>query len=256
MPAVIGLTLALSSVLSVDAKKESLASDEDESQAATSGTDASTSAQTSQQGQNLPWLFAALFSGLTAVGCTLTAFSPVIQATSSIQLGDYNAINGQPARAVVSSYRFAANADTLTPQPYIHLSQFYLHQWKRTRSQTYFDQSIQAAEQAQALSPNSPQIAHELGYAWLVRARESSMQNKEAIAQAVTGLQRALKMYPTNPMWTAETSQALALSGKSEEASKLARRALELDEINRRAGHVDRYLPDELLSEMKRLADE
>lgn len=256
MPAVIGLTLALSSVLSVDAKKESLASDEDESQAATSGTDASTSAQTSQQGQNLPWLFAALFSGLTAVGCTLTAFSPVIQATSSIQLGDYNAINGQPARAVVSSYRFAANADTLTPQPYIHLSQFYLHQWKRTRSQTYFDLSIQAAEQAQALSPNSPQIAHELGYAWLVRARKSSMQNEEAIAQAVTELQKALEMYSTNPMWTAETSLALALAGKSEEASKLARRALELDEINRRAGHVDRYLPDELLSEMTRLADE
>lgn len=254
MPAVIGLTLAMAAVLSVDAKKESMAGNEEESQAATSGTGASASAQNYQQDQNLPWLVAALFSGLTAVGCTLSAFSPVIQATSSIQLGDYNAINGQPARTVVSSYRFAAKADTLTPEPYIHLSQFYLHQWKQTRDQTYFDQSIQTAEQALALSPNSPQIAHELAHAWLVRASESSTQNEEAIAEAVTGLQKALEMYPTNPMWTAETSQALALAGKSEEASRLAQRVLELDEINRGAGHVDRYLPDELLSEMKRLA--
>jgi len=254
MPAVIGLTLALAAVLSVDSKKESMAGNEEESQTTASGTDASASAQNYQQNQNLPWLMAALFSGLTAVGCTLTAFSPVIQATSLLQLGDYDAINGQPARVVLSSYRDAAKADSLTPEPYIHLSQFYLHQWKQTRDQTYFDQSIQAAEQAQVLSPNSPQIAHELANAWLVRARESSMQNAEAIAEAVVGLQKALEMYPTNPMWTAETSQALALAGKSAEASRLARRALELDEINRGAGHVDRYLPEELLLEMKQLA--
>lgn len=256
MPAVIGLTLALSSVLSVDADKESMAGGEKESQAATSAAVASESAQNYQQGQNLPWLVAALFSGLTAMGCTLTAFSPVIRATSLLQLGDYDAINGQPARKVVSSYRFAAEADTLTPEPYIHLSQFYLHQWKQTRDHTYFDQSIQAAEQAQALSPNSPQVAHELGYAWFVRARESSMQNDEALAEAVTGLQKALQMYPTNPLWTAETAQALTLAGTSDEASRLARRALELDEINRAAGHVDRYLPDELLSDMEQLAGE
>ncbi len=256
MPAVIGLTLALSSVLSVDAKKESMAGGKKEPQAATSAAVPSVSAQDYQQSQNLPWLVAALFSGLTAMGCTLTAFSPVIRATSLLQLGDYDAINGQPARTVVSSYRSAAKADTLTPEPYIHLSQFHLHQWQQTRDHTYFDQSIQAAEQAQALSPNSPQIAHELGYAWLVRARESSIQNEEAIAEAVTGLQKALQMYPTNPLWTAETSQALALAGTSDEASRLARRALELDEINRAAGHVDRYLPDELLSDMKRLAGE
>ena len=61
-------------------------------------------------------------------------------------------------------------------------------------------------------------------------------------------------MYPTNPKWTAETAQALALAGDPLRAATAARRALELDEINRAAGHVDRYLPDDLLTDVQRIA--
>ena len=99
-------------------------------------------------------------------------------------------------------------------------------------------------------------MAHELGFAWLVRAQNSSDDDKEAIAEAVTQLQNTLATYPTNPTWTAETAQALALAGDSQEAATMARRALELEKINRDAGHVDRYLPDELLTDIKRIAAE
>ncbi|MFT4558985.1 MAG: O-antigen ligase [Planctomycetaceae bacterium] len=255
MPAVIGVALALAAVLSVDAVNDSVTAGSENPHSEPLAAGHNVAADPAEDFHNGPWLAAALFSGLAAVGCTTTAFSPVLQATSLLQLGDYDAINGQPVRRVVSSYRRAADADTLTPQPHIRLSQFYLHQWKQTRDQTHFDQSIEAAEHARSLSPHSPQVAHEIGYAWLVRASGTSAKDDNAIATAVKQLQNALEKYPTHPTWTAETAQALTLAGDAPNAAATARRALELDEINRGAGHVDRYLPDDLLTEVKRIAD-
>lgn len=255
MPAVIGVALALAAVLSIDASTESTTAHSEKPQSPSLATGNNVAVDSEENFQNSPWLAAALFSGLAAVGCTTTAFSPVIQSTSLLQLGDYYAINGQPIRQVINSYRRAADADTLTPQPYVRLSQFYLHQWKQTRDETFFDQSIEAGEHARSLSPNNPQVAHEIGYTWLVRARGTSPKNENAIAAAVHELQNALQMYPTHPTWTAETAQALALAGDSPKAATMASRALELDEINRGAGHVDRYLPDDLQTEVKQIAE-
>jgi O-antigen ligase len=255
MPAVIGIALALAAVLSVDASTVSSTAHSEKPQSPPLAAGGNVAVDPEENFQNGPWLAAALFSGLAAVGCTTTAFRPVIQATSLTQLGDYDAINGQPVRRVVSSYRHAADADTLTPEPYIRLSQFYLHQWKQTRDDAFFDQSIKAAEHARSLSPHSPLIAHELGFAWLVRASGTSPKDENAIAAAVKELQNSLQMYPTHPTWTAETAQALALAGDSPNAATMARHALELDEINHGAGHVDRYLPDDLLTEVKRIVN-
>ena len=256
MPAVIGLALVLAAVLQIDSDQERLpqgdhGNNSDGNVTAQAGIKSDAAPDSNNTGM---WLGVALASGLAAVGCTTTAFSPVIQSTSLFQLGDYEAVNGQPIRRVVSHYRDAAEADKLSPEPYIRLSQFYLHQWKQTRDSTYFEQSIEHAEKARSLSPNSPQVAHEIGYAWLVRA--SGDASKNASATAVTELQLALKMYPTQPTWTAETAQALELAGDLDKAAELARRAIELDGINREAGHVDRYLVDDLLTEVKRLANQ
>ena len=254
MPAVIGVVLAMTAVLNVDATKLSRTDHIEKLSTAPLLTTDDAHTASDENFQNSPWLAAALLSGLAAVGCTTTAFSPVIRATSLQQLGDYDAINGQPARTVVGSYQSAAAADSLTPEPFFRLSQFYLHQWKQTRDDVFFDQSIKAAERARALSPHSPHATHEIRYAWLVRANGTSPKDQNAITAAVEELQKALKMYPTNPKWTAETAQALALAGDPLRAATAARRALELDEINRAAGHVDRYLPDDLLTDVQRIA--
>ncbi|MGZ0173136.1 MAG: O-antigen ligase family protein [Planctomycetales bacterium] len=253
MPAVIGVILALAAVIFVDASRGSTASNGASPQPDTMSTDSDGSTQVSEDDQNVTWLAAGLFSGLAAVGCTMTAFGPVMTSTSILRLGDYEAINGQPTRQVVSQYRRAAKADTLSADPYIRLSQSYLHQWKQTGESSFFDQSIEHAQKARTLSPHSPQVAHAIGYAWLVRARGTSRKDQNAIASAVTELQNTFEMYPTNPTWTAETAQALAMAGESDKASEMAHRAFKLDEINRGAGHSDRYLSDELLADVRRM---
>ncbi len=258
MPAVIGIALALAAVLSVDASPDSTTDRTETPQSPSPPLAAgrNVSADSEENFQSGPWLAASLLSGLAAVGCTMTAFGPVIQSTSLLQLGDYDAINGRPIRQVVGRYRDAADSDALTPQPFIRLSQFYLHHWKQTRDETFFERSIEAAERARSLSPHNPQVAHEIGYAWLLRAKGISPKDNTAVTTAVKELQNALERYPTHPTWTAETAQALALAGDSPKAAATARHALELDKINRGAGHVDRYLPDELLAEVKRIAAE
>lgn len=255
MPAIVGSVLALVAVLNADSAVSSSGHSTENSTSNDNSNAGNSSVETNERVQVGTCLAAALLSGIAAVGCTTTAFSPVVRATSLLQLGDYEAINGQAARQVVSVYKEAAKADPLSPEPHIHLSQFYLHHWKMTRDETYFDQAIKAAEQARSLSPRSPQVAHELGFAWLVRAQTSPDDDKTAITEAVAQLQNALATYPTNPTWTAETAQALALAGNSTQAATMAQQALKLDKINRAAGHVDRYLPDELLTEIEQLAN-
>ncbi len=252
MPAVAGMIFAIAAVLNVDSSATSPAAGSDDSV-----TEANPGVKAVNVSFDLVpsggrWLGTALFAGLASVGCAMSAFVPVTQSKLLLQIGDYEAVSGQPIRQVVSLYRSAAAADPLSPEPYIRLSQFHLHQWKQTRNQDFFDQSIEAAEKARSLSPHSSQIVHEIGYAWLVRAN-AEPDNEQATAAAVEELQNALKMYPTQPTWTAEAAQAFSLAGKQIEAAKVADRALYLDELNRSAGHVDRYLPDKLLAEVKRL---
>lgn len=255
MPAVIGVILSLATVILVDASQTSTGSIGESPQPDTQSKRSDESARLGEREQYGTWLAAALLSGLASVGCTMTAFSPVMQATAQLRLGDYEAISGKPARQAIKRYRDASKADTLSAEPYIRLSQAYLHQWQLTGDSSFFDQSIENAQKARTLSPRSPQVAHELGYAWLVRAHGTSPKDQHAIDSAVKELQNAFEMYPTNPTWAAETAQALALVGKSTKAAEMAHRALKLDDINRGAGHVDRYLPDELLADVKRIAN-
>lgn len=257
MPAVIGVILALAAVIFVDSSHVSTGQAGKSLLPDTQSKESEESVLPGNSEQNGTWLAAALLSGVAAVGCTMTAFEPVMSSTSLLRLGDYEAINGQPARRVIGLYSSAAKADTLSAEPYIRLSQAYLHQWKLTGDSDLFDQSIKNAQKARTLSPRSPQISHEIGYAWLVRARNTSPKDADkefAIGSAVAELQNAFKMYPTNPTWTAETAQALALAGEASKASEMARRAIKLDDINRAAGHVDRYLSDELLADVNRIS--
>lgn len=252
MPAVSGFVFALVAVLQADCRRTEDAiggHSDDRSRISQKRLKQSPDEVDLQGGR---WAGAALFSGLMAVGCTLTAFGPVIRASSLLQLGDFEAVNGQPLRQVAGLYRSAADADTLWAEPHIRLSQIYLHHWKQTDDANYFEESIEHAEEARSISPDAPHITHEIGFAWLMRARRSAAPAD--IAAAVEELQKALSMYPTHPVWNAELAQALKLSGDAESAADVARRTLELERVNRESGHADRYLPKELLEEIEQIA--
>lgn len=260
MPAVAGLLFALVAVLQVDCLQSECADQggpDTEGGVPLSGDSPAdrTNRQADIDGVAGRWLGTALLAGLTAVGCTLTAFGPVIRATSLMQLGDYEAVNGQPLRQVVGLYRSAAEADSLSSEPHIRLSQFYLHHWLQSQDDDYFKQAIEHAGKARSISPDTPHITHEIGHAWLMRAIRSATTDGTAITAAVDELKNALEMYPTHPAWNAELAQALVMAGETAEAADVAQQALELDRLNRAAGHSDRYLPEEQLNEIRRIAE-
>lgn len=255
MPAVAGLLFALVAVLQVDCLQAECVDQGESVPRSGDSLHDRTNLQADIDGVAGRWLGAALLAGLTAVGCTLTAFGPVIRATSLMQLGDYEAVNGQPLRQVVGLYRSAAEADSLSSEPHVRLSQLYLHHWLHSQDDDYFKQAIEHAGKARSISPDTPHITHEIGHAWLMRATRPPTTDGTAITAAVDELKNALEMYPTHPAWNAELAQALLLAGETAEAADVAQQALELDRLNRAAGHSDRYLPEEQLNEIRRIAE-
>ena len=80
-------------------------------------------------------------------------------------------------------------------------------------------------------------------------------QQADDAQQALVWLRRAREFYPTNAALQAELSQAATAAKEFAEALSAAHRALEQEELNRRLGHVDRYLTSETLTRLQRLAE-
>jgi tetratricopeptide (TPR) repeat protein len=56
-------------------------------------------------------------------------------------------------------------------------------------------------------------------------------------------MRQAVALYPNHAAAQSQLAEALSLAGRHDEARAAARRALELDAINERAGHIDKRLP-------------
>ena len=65
--------------------------------------------------------------------------------------------------------------------------------------------------------------------------------------------EQAVDRYPASSALQAELAEAWDAVGKKEEARKHAEIAVELDDVNHRAGHSDKYLPENVLQRLERL---
>jgi hypothetical protein len=65
--------------------------------------------------------------------------------------------------------------------------------------------------------------------------------------------QIAIQKYPTNAEILADLALGLNEAGDHVEAVRMAEKALKQDEISRSWGHVDRYLPDSISSQLRQL---
>ena len=74
--------------------------------------------------------------------------------------------------------------------------------------------------------------------------------------RAVAAFAVAVEHYPHHAGLLSESAIASELAGLNEQARETARRAVRQDDLNRSAGHSDKYLDDRMRRRVARLAGE
>lgn len=239
MPAVAGLLLAL---VALTASRESTSSEPADSAVTTR----------SPVGTACMITAAAAFAG-----CAATALLPGLNATASLQRGDYEVISRGNADSATREYHLAAEADSLSPEPYLRLASLKRQQFEATRSTKHLLESIEFLKSALNRSSHSASIRRELGQRYLLLGMKESdtAQQTQSLTTAIDWYQQALERYPSNCQWTAEYAELLSQSGDQSQAVEVARRALALDDMNEELAHYDRVLSDELRDSIEAIAN-
>ena len=242
MPAVVGLLLSLA-----------LLTESDNSQAAAT-SDSAPRQRPPRWSPETVWSTAAVIAAVLSVACSLTAFVPDQSRRSLLAAGDYEAAQGRVVPQAERFYHESAQADTLSPEPWLRLSEVAFRQWSTTGSEPDFDRGLEAARQAINRSPYTASFKYHLGH-WLLQRAERE-ENPDRARQAVEWLDQAVTGYPTEPQWLAELAFAQHAAGDTQQASAIAARALDLDTLNHNAGHIDRYLEEDVAGRLKPIANQ
>jgi hypothetical protein len=203
-----------------------------------------------------------LVMGIGGIGVVLfvtlfvTGTLPVLNRRAAIAAGEQALfLDGDFDRAEVD-YARAALHDPFSPEPLDKLSDAFYAQWRSSpqgRARNSFDKALQSLQEAIRLDPLNPSRYRRLGEFYMARfGRTQDPEDAKAAAQAFA---QAIEIYPTDAALASAHAFALASSGNRTDAKSQAQRALELDEINHRWNHTDRYLPDETVTRLRRLAE-
>jgi tetratricopeptide (TPR) repeat protein len=191
-------------------------------------------------------LFVALF---------LTGTLPVLNRRAAIAQGEQALFLDGKFDEAQGNFIEAAFRDPLSPEPHAKLADAYFARWQASPpglTGDNFAKACEALKEAMQQDPWNPSHYRRMGEFYLARfSRTHDPADAQAAADAY---QRAIDRYPTDVSLRSADAQALADAGKTVDAKQQAQQALELDEINHRWGHTDRYLPDATLARLKTLA--
>jgi len=190
---------------------------------------------------------------LAAFLCWFSATGPVMNRKAFTATGDFALIEQGNIAKAEREYLRAADADPLTPDPLIRLAELSFRRWEvdERRESRQFDRAIEYLERGIALNPHDANSYRKLGL-WYAKRFERDADPVYAHA-ASEMLYEATQCYPNDAAIRSELAIALSLAGPQKDARSEARRALDLDAINRREGHVDRYLPAEQIEKLRRI---
>ncbi|MDP1799330.1 MAG: O-antigen ligase family protein [Planctomycetaceae bacterium] len=201
------------------------------------------------------WIRRGFF--IVATVCVLLLWRPDLR--EMVESADQLMTKGAPDEVIRKTYTRAMQADRWDPIPCARLAEFEFRQWQDdpirvTGNTSELPQNLQAAVNAIAeASQRDPQNGH-----WWYR-RGTMLQtvadrvNSPTIAkQAVTSLDHAVRLYPTNSQWQADLSDAAIVAGTVSLAEKAARNALTQDDVNQRFGHLERILAAEIRARLER----
>ncbi|HBL47782.1 MAG TPA: hypothetical protein DDZ90_30790, partial [Planctomycetaceae bacterium] len=99
--------------------------------------------------------------------------------------------------------------------------------------------------------PLNPRHYFDLGRQWEQQYQASHQQDD--LKSALENFRQAVDGYPHNALYRATYAEVLSQAGQHAASQQQARRAIELDEANRRGQHVDKYLNEDTVSRMKEI---
>ncbi len=190
----------------------------------------------------------AIGGGFVLCACFALGFVaiPVQSARIHLDAGDRSVNQGRRDFAG-RAYHEATAAAPLWLEPWLRIASLEEQAWKAAdrRDDAAFDASVAALDAAWRRYHGSYLIARQAARLWTERAAATAAA--EDRQQAVDWVQRAVSASPTNALLQADLALAQSAAGDQTAAAEAARRALAQQQINEEQGHVDRYLPPELL---------
>ena len=180
---------------------------------------------------------------------------PVQEMNRWLETGDAAwFMEGDPAGAE-RAYRKAVAADDWSPRACERLGEFLLGQTggdAETQPER-FGRAVQWLEEAYRRDSRNAMRAVTIGQAYLLAAGVARDPVPSA-RTAVQWLERAVLRYPNSAFVQSLLAEAWDKAGDLLKARPAADRALELDEINRRAGHLDKQFPESRRNQLRRIA--
>lgn len=188
-------------------------------------------------------IVAAVLIATAFIGSLFTATKPVLARSALVSAGDVAISTGAGMERAERLYTEAAAADPLSSEPFEKLAELQFSHWERDRAlkSDRFEKGVELARLAIARNPYSPHGYRRLGE-WLLKKQARSGLAADAEA-ALTELTQAVERMPNHAGLRAERAEAFQKAGRIDEARSEAAAALELDRINRQAGHIELFLP-------------
>ena len=197
------------------------------------------------------WATAIVALGL-CLACGITATMPELLCRTSLQLGDAQWERRQ-ANAAQKHFREALDADRWAIEPLDRMAEISFLSWQQTQQESDFDDAVRKNQAVIERLPFASRPYRRLGESWLRRFEQS--HDVAHATRAAAPLAAAVERYPQHAELLSEWASACAGANQSEAARDAARRAIRQDDLNRQAGHSDKYLSEKTRSRMQRLAD-
>lgn len=190
--------------------------------------------------------------GLLLILFVMSDFAPTFQSQSLVKRAEQTLMRGQSARIAQQLFSQAGQADPFSPEPWQALAELKFREGVQNRQA--FEEAVSFKQAAIQRNPLSPLNYFELGRRYYEQFEASHQQ--EDLTDAIENLNRAVSGYPHNARYRALLAEVFHAAGQISESREQAEQALELDQANRSAQHVDKYLTDETVSRMKQIINE
>lgn len=184
------------------------------------------------------------------LGCWFTATNPVRTANVELANGDQALMAQGRFDKAEQAYRRAYNADAFDARSCVYLARLSLQRWLATKEgdSELFRQCVEWQNRAIVRQPRDFGNYRSLGDLYLARYDRS--HDPADAALAAEEFDRAVALYPNHAELLSELAEALWFANQASQARLFAERALELDEINHRHGHIDKQLSEDRLKVM------